>query len=128
MSKVLLLEKDSAVREKIVAILEASGLGVTVASTAIEAIEKSAGNRVKAAAIDLTLREFEHGKLFSALRASLEAPVIVTVHPGDEARAISAAQSGVEGFISRPFAPALLAGLLEGLIRRGRSWTIQRGR
>ena len=122
MPDVLVVDDSKVMREMMVACLRAyPDLAFTHASSGLEAIERLSLKPFQLMLLDLNMPdiggievvEFVRGQ--DALRAL---PIIVITTRGDEASRTRALGAGADGFLTKPFTPAVLLAEVRALLER----------
>lgn len=101
--RILVIEDDESVLQRIARILELEGYNVDAAKTGKEAIEKSNLKSYNLALIDFRLPDMEGTKLLTAMRETTPrmTKVILTGYPSAENRT-DAAEGHADGYIIKP--------------------------
>ena len=101
--RILVIDDDEAVLQRIVRILELEGYNVDAAKTGKEAIEKSHMDCYNLALIDIRLPDMEGTRLLTAMRETTPrmVKILLTGYPSAENKA-EAAQGHADGYIVKP--------------------------
>ena len=101
--RILVIDDDEAVLQRIVRILELEGYNVDAAKTGKEAIEKSNLNSYNLVLIDIRLPDMEGTKLLTAMRETTPRmiKILLTGYPSAENMA-EAAEGHADGYIVKP--------------------------
>lgn len=119
MSRILIVDDDSTVRQVVADYLRAAGHEVTEASDGPSGLAALTSG-VDLAVLDLMLPGFDGLELFRRARAAgVDTPVIVLTAKGSETDRILGLESGADDYLAKPFSPRELVLRVQAVLRRG---------
>lgn len=116
---ILVVEDDPAVRNLIVAALEAHGLRHMAVETAHAAIAAASSQAPSIVLLDLGLPDMDGVKVVESVRAWSGMPIIVVSARSEDADKIRALDAGADDYLTKPFSLMELASRCRALLRRG---------
>lgn len=119
--RVLVAEDDADIRELMTAVLRAGGYEVAVARDGEEAFRLACASPPDAAVLDVAMPGIDGYELTRRLRAqpSTEAiPIVLVSAKAAERDAERGAAAGSTAYVTKPFSPQELRGLLDSLLPR----------
>ncbi len=112
----LLVDDDPQIVRAILPALQVSGLNVTVATSASEAIERLDERAFDALVVDLGLPDRDGKDVVRHLRSESSAPIIVISARTQQSEVTSAINAGANEFLHKPFAtPTLVNSIVDRL-------------
>ena len=116
---ILVVEDDPAVRNLIVAALEAHGLRHMAVETAHAAIAAASSQAPSIVLLDLGLPDMDGVKVVESVRTWSGMPIIVVSARSEDADKIRALDAGADDYLTKPFSLMELASRCRALLRRG---------
>lgn len=118
MTKLLLVEDDSAIVENLSAVLKGEGFQIQSASGQKEALKLLEQENFDLLLLDVSLKDGNGFAVCSAVKASFDLPVIFLTASGDEFSVVTGLELGAEDYISKPFRPRELVSRIRSVLRR----------
>ena len=118
MTKILLVEDDSAIIENLSAVLKAEGFWVRAEAGQKEALEVLQKESFDLLLLDVSLQNGNGFAVCSAVKAESDTPVIFLTASGDEFSVVTGLDLGAEDYISKPFRPRELISRIRSVLRR----------
>ena len=115
---ILVVEDDPAVRNLIVAALEAHGLRHMAVETAHAAIAAASSQTPSIVLLDLGLPDMDGVKVVESVRAWSGMPIIVVSARSEDADKIRALDAGADDYLTKPFRVAELRARVAAHLRR----------
>ena len=115
---ILVVEDDPAVRNLIVAALEAHGLRHMAVETAHAAIAAASSQTPSIVLLDLGLPDMDGVKVVESVRAWSGMPIIVVSARSEDADKLIGFESGADDYITKPFNILELKARIRALLRR----------
>jgi two-component system chemotaxis response regulator CheY len=120
MHKILIVDDSPTIRKMVRASLASLSPECREAGSGLEAIEQLALSPVELIVLDLNMPDM-HGidviKFVRGHRAYRDLPIIVLTTRGDDDSRRAAAQAGATTYLTKPFAPEILAGTARSLLQ-----------
>lgn len=117
-ARILVVDDDPGILGFVSLLLDDEGYGVATASDRAEALRRVEGTRPDLVLLDLAMPVMDGWQLTAALRARGDAPPIIFMTAGYEARD-EAERHAVDGHLSKPFSAGDLLDLVEQILTRG---------
>ena len=114
---ILVVEDDPAVRNLIVAALEAHGLRHMAVETAHAAIAAASSQAPSIVLLDLGLPDMDGVKVVESVRAWSGMPIIVVSARSEDADKIRALDAGADDYLTKPFAAKELLARIRAMTR-----------
>ena len=114
---ILVVEDDPAVRNLIVAALEAHGLRHMAVETAHAAIAAASSQAPSIVLLDLGLPDMDGVKVVESVRAWSGMPIIVVSARSEDADKIRALDAGADDYLTKPFSTAELMARIRAMTR-----------
>ena len=122
MSRLLLVEDDAGIVDKLTEFLQGEGFTVEAADGQTDAIKKLEKTKFDLVLLDISLRDGNGFAVCSYIRENMDIPVIFLTASGDEYSVVAGLDMGADDYIGKPFRPReLLSRIRNVLRRRGRS-------
>ncbi|MDO5662169.1 MAG: response regulator transcription factor [Brachybacterium sp.] len=120
MTRLLLVEDDSAIAEPLSRALDREGYTVTRASRGVDALALAAAEGpVDFVILDLGLPDLDGLEVCRRLRkGGLEAPVLILTARADEVDAVVGLDAGADDYVTKPFRLGELQARIRALLRR----------
>ena len=115
---ILVVEDDPAVRNLIVAALEAHGLRHMAVETAHAAIVAASSQAPSIVLLDLGLPDMDGVKVVESVRAWSGMPIIVVSARSEDADKIRALDAGADDYLTKPFSVEELLARIRTTLRR----------
>ena len=115
---ILVVEDDPAVRNLIVAALEAHGLRHMAVETAHAAIAAASSQAPSIVLLDLGLPDMDGVKVVESVRAWSGLPILVVSARSEDADQIRALDAGADDYLTKPFKLGVLLSRVNALLRR----------
>lgn len=120
MTRLLLVEDDSAIAEPLSRALDREGYSVVRASRGIDALTIAASeDHIEFVILDLGLPDIDGLEVCRRLRkGGLEAPVLILTARADEVDAVVGLDAGADDYVTKPFRLGELQARIRALLRR----------
>ncbi|MCL6424246.1 response regulator transcription factor [Brachybacterium sp. JHP9] len=120
MTRLLLVEDDSAIAEPLSRALDREGYTVTRASRGMEALVVAAGaDPIDVVILDLGLPDLDGLEVARRLRkGGLESPILILTARADEVDAVVGLDAGADDYVTKPFRLGELQARIRALLRR----------
>ena len=118
MSRVLVVDDDTTVREVVVSYLRAAGHEVVEAADGEEALSRQSDHRADLVVLDLMLPGMSGLDVCRRLRATGDVPIIMLTARSDEPDRVNGLESGADDYVSKPFSPRELTLRVDRVLRR----------
>jgi two-component system chemotaxis response regulator CheY len=119
MPRILIVDDSATIRKMVRASLQAVAADITEAASGLEAIEQLALAPVELIVLDLNMPDM-HGidvmKFVRGHRNYKDVPIIVLTTRGDETSRKTAVDAGATTYLTKPFAPQMLASTARSLL------------
>ncbi len=122
-TRVLIADDDTVVRDVVRRYLERDGLEVSIARDGHEALRMLSTERIDVAVLDVMMPGPDGLELCTALRqhGGYDVPVILLTALGEEDDRIAGLEAGADDYVTKPFSPRELALRVRSVLRRGPS-------
>nr|WP_281507493.1 response regulator transcription factor [Brachybacterium sp. Marseille-Q7125] len=122
-TRLLLVEDDSAIAEPLSRALDREGYTVTRASRGMDALAIAAGaDPVDMVILDLGLPDLDGLEVARRLRkGGLEAPILILTARADEVDAVVGLDAGADDYVTKPFRLGELQARIRALLRRAQA-------
>ena len=120
---ILVVEDDPAVRNLIVAALEAHGLRHMAVETAHAAIAAASSQTPSIVLLDLGLPDMDGVTLIQKIRSWSNLPIIVISARSEDSDKLMGFACGADDYVTKPFRPQILGAKVKALIRRSKSFS-----
>jgi two-component system, OmpR family, response regulator len=130
MSKILIVDDDSHIRELIRVFLRNDGFEVIEAVDGVEALSRLDSVKADLAVIDVMMPNMDGWELCQELKATYDIPVLMLTAKGETSQKLKGFQLGTDDYLVKPFEPLELVARVRALLKRYRiesSQTIQIG-
>jgi DNA-binding response OmpR family regulator len=130
MSKILVVDDDSHIRELVRVFLRNEGFEVIEAADGTEALSWLDAAKVDLAVIDIMMPKMDGWELCQELKASFDIPVLMLTAKGETSQKLKGFQLGTDDYLVKPFEPLEMVARVKALLKRYRietSQTIQIG-
>ena len=120
MTRVLIADDDTVVRDVVRRYLERDGLDVSIAEDGTEALRLLGSERIDVAVLDVMMPGSDGLSLCRELRrhGDYSMPVILLTALGEEDDRIAGLEAGADDYLTKPFSPRELALRVRSVLRR----------
>jgi two-component system KDP operon response regulator KdpE len=116
--RVLVCDDEAQILRALRVVLREADYEVVPASTAAEALDQAALQRLDAAIVDIVLPDGDGVEVARQIREWSPIPILVLSAIGDEDEKVRALQAGADDYVTKPFGPKELVARLEAALRR----------
>ena len=116
--RVLVCDDEDQILRALRVVLREAGYDVVPASTAAEALDVAAVQRLDAAIIDIVLPDGDGVEVARQIREWSPMPILVLSAIGEEDEKVRALEAGADDYVTKPFGPRELVARLEAALRR----------
>jgi len=116
--QILLVDDEVSIQRAMAPLLRSRGYGVTVASTARDALDLFARDRPDLVILDLGLPDEDGADVCRQIRERSEIPILVLSARGAEKDKVSALDVGADDYVTKPFGPEELLARIRAALRR----------
>jgi two-component system OmpR family response regulator len=130
MSKILIVDDDSHIRELVRVFLRNDGFEVIEAVDGVEALSELDSVKADLAVIDVMMPNMDGWELCQELKATFDIPILMLTAKGETSQKLKGFQMGTDDYLVKPFEPLELVARVKALLKRYRiesSQTIQVG-
>lgn len=119
MTKILVVDDETAIATLLQYNLQQNGYEVTVASDGLSAYQKAKEQQFNAILLDLMLPEMYGMTVLKQLRQDkVSTPIILVTAKGDEFDRVLGLELGADDYITKPFSPREVVARLKAVLRR----------
>ncbi len=119
MTKILVVDDETAIATLLQYNLQQNGYEVTVASDGLYAYQKAKEQQFNAILLDLMLPEMDGMTVLKQLRQDkVSTPIILVTAKGDEFDRVLGLELGADDYITKPFSPREVVARLKAVLRR----------
>ncbi|MBZ1517948.1 response regulator transcription factor [Leuconostoc mesenteroides] len=119
MTKILVVDDETAIATLLQYNLQQNGYEVTVASDGLSAYQKAKEQQFNAILLDLMLPEMNGMTVLKQLRQDkVSTPIILVTAKGDEFDRVLGLELGADDYITKPFSPREVVARLKAVLRR----------
>lgn len=118
MKKILIIEDDATLREKLRLLLENGGYAPCIATDFENAADEAARIRPDLVLLDILLPDANGQSILRDIRSGSDVPVIMLTSRSTDADEIISRSSGADDYVTKPYNPALLLLRIETVLRR----------
>jgi two-component system KDP operon response regulator KdpE len=116
--RILVLDDEPQILRALRVVLREADYDVVPASTAAEALDLAAVQRLDAAIVDIVLPDGDGVEVARQIREWSPIPILVLSAIGEEDEKVRALQAGADDYVTKPFGPKELIARLEAALRR----------
>lgn len=130
MSKILVVDDDSHIRELVGVFLRNEGFEVIEAADGVEALSRLDSMKIDLAIIDVMMPNMDGWDLCRELKATFDLPVLMLTAKGETSQKLKGFQLGTDDYLVKPFEPLEMVARVKALLKRYRieaSQTVQIG-
>ncbi|WP_273752938.1 response regulator transcription factor [Leuconostoc mesenteroides] len=119
MTKILVVDDETAIATLLQYNLQQNGYEVTVASDGLSAYQKAKEQQFNAILLDIMLPEMDGMTVLKQLRQDkVSTPIILVTAKGDEFDRVLGLELGADDYITKPFSPREVVARLKAVLRR----------
>ncbi|ORI48405.1 response regulator transcription factor [Leuconostoc mesenteroides] len=119
MTKILVVDDETAIATLLQYNLQQNGYELTVASDGLSAYQKAKEQQFNAILLDLMLPEMDGLTVLKQLRQDkVSTPIILVTAKGDELDRVLGLELGADDYITKPFSPREVVARLKAVLRR----------
>ena len=119
MARILLVEDDSKIRERLARALAERGHAVDTRRSGFEGLATALEDRPEVVVLDLGLPDIDGAEVLKMIRAVTDLPVIIATARTDEAGIVALLDSGADDYLTKPFSTDQLEARIRAVLRRG---------
>jgi len=120
MQRIFLVEDDKTIAKNLTQLLKSEGFAVTHASTQIAALQ-GLKNNFDLAVIDISLPDGNGFAICTAIKQTINIPVIFLTALADEASVVTGLNIGADDYITKPFRPRELIARIKSALRKSKN-------
>jgi DNA-binding response OmpR family regulator len=117
-TRVLVVDDETMVREVLARYLEKDGFDVAVAEDGERALEEFSRTRPDLVLLDLMLPRVDGLEVLRRMRERAPAPVIVLTAKGEETDRVVGLELGADDYVTKPFSPREVVARVRAVLRR----------
>ena len=125
MSKILIVDDDSHIRELAGVFLRNAGFDIIEASDGQDALKKLNSVKVDLFVIDIMMPRMDGWDLCRELRESYDLPILMLTAKGETSQKLKGFQLGTDDYLVKPFEPLELVARVVALLKRYKITTSQ---
>jgi two-component system, OmpR family, response regulator len=125
MSRILIVDDDSHIRELAGVFLRNEGFDISEASDGVEALAKLATSKVDLAVLDIMMPRVDGWELCRQLKEAYDIPILMLTAKGETSQKLKGFQLGTDDYLVKPFEPLELVARIKALLKRYRITTSQ---
>ncbi|MDR1674473.1 MAG: response regulator transcription factor [Oscillospiraceae bacterium] len=118
MTKIFLVEDDSAIAKNLMLLLESEGFAAVHTAMQKEAVALSMSEKFDLALIDISLPDGNGFTVYTAIKQSQNIPVLFLTASGDEISVVTGLNMGADDYIIKPFRPMELIARIKAALRK----------
>lgn len=118
MIHILLVEDDPAITENLRAFLNGEGFEVSAVCGQTDALKLIESEAVDLVLLDVMLKDGNGFSICSAIKSTVNIPVIFLTASGDEFSTVTGFNVGADDYIAKPFRPHELVSRIKNVLRR----------
>ncbi len=118
MTRVLLVEDDSAIVKNLTEFLQKEGFSIDSADGQKKALARIAEQSYDLVLLDVSLRDGNGFGVCTAIKSTSDTPVIFLTASGDEFSVVTGLDLGADDYIAKPFRPRELVSRMKSVLRR----------
>ncbi|PKR84784.1 response regulator transcription factor [Heyndrickxia camelliae] len=118
MTKIMVVDDDSHIRELIALFLKKEGLEVCEASDGVEALKMLETVKVELVVLDIMMPNMDGWQLCKELREYYDIPVLMLTAKGETAQKLKGFELGADDYLVKPFEPLELVVRVKALLKR----------
>lgn len=125
MTKILIVDDDSHIRELVGLYLQRNGFDIVEASDGMEALSLLDNTKVDMVMLDIMMPNVDGWELCREIRGRSSIPVLMLTAKGETTQKVRGLQLGADDYMVKPFEPEELVARVNALLRRYRINTEQ---
>lgn len=118
MARILLVEDDPKIRERLAKALAQRGHAVDTRRTGFEGLATALEDRPEVVVLDLGLPDVDGAEVLKMIRAVSAVPVIIATARTDEPGIVALLDSGADDYLTKPFSVDQLEARIKAVLRR----------
>ncbi len=118
MSKILVVDDDTHIRELLWVLLKNEGFDIYEASDGVEALLKLEKMKVDMVILDVMMPNMDGWQLCSELRKYYDLPLLMLTAKGETSQKVKGFQLGTDDYLVKPFEPMELVMRVKALLKR----------
>ena len=118
MSRVLVVDDESAIRDAVVYALRSDGFDVEEAADGETALQRALSGEQDVVVLDLMLPGMPGTEVCRRIRAESAVPIIMLTAKGEEVDRVVGLELGADDYVTKPFSMAELVGRIRAILRR----------
>ncbi|MGE6256523.1 response regulator transcription factor [Heyndrickxia sporothermodurans] len=118
MTKLLIVDDDSHIRELILLFLKKEGFELFEASDGLEALELMEKVKIDLAIIDIMMPNMDGWQLCQELRDYSDIPILMLTAKGETTQKVKGFELGADDYLVKPFVPIELVARVKALLKR----------
>ncbi|AGK55558.1 response regulator transcription factor [Bacillus sp. 1NLA3E] len=118
MTKLLVVDDDSNIRELLKLLLKREGFEIYEASDGIEALQLLKSVKVDLVILDIMMPNMDGWQLCKELRDYYEIPVLMLTAIGETAQKVKGFELGADDYLVKPFEPLEMVARVKALLKR----------
>lgn len=120
MTRILLIDDDTALTALLAEYLEQEGFHVTIAANGERALGRIVDSRADIVVLDIMMPQVDGLQVLRHIRSESAVPVLMLTARGDEQDRITGLDLGADDYLAKPCSPAELAARVRAILRRSR--------
>ncbi|QGG50881.1 response regulator transcription factor [Lysinibacillus pakistanensis] len=121
MTKLLVVDDDSYIRELVKVFLQNEGLEVIEATDGVDALSKLAAEKVDMVVMDIMMPNMDGWTLCEEIRSfNTDLPILMLTAKGETSQKVKGFQLGTDDYLVKPFEPAELIVRVKSILKRYR--------
>lgn len=125
MTKILIVDDDSYIRELVGLYLQRNGFDIVEAADGVQALSILDNTKVDLVMLDIMMPNVDGWQLCREIRDSSSIPVLMLTAQGETTQKVRGLQLGADDYMVKPFEPEELVARVQALLRRYRINTEQ---
>lgn len=118
MSKILVVDDDSHIRELVRIFLRREGFEVIEAADGVEALSRFDSVKVELAVIDIMMPNMDGWELCQELKTAFDVPILMLTAKGETTQKLKGFQLGTDDYLVKPFEPLEMVARVKALLKR----------
>lgn len=118
MSKIMVVDDDSNIRELIHVLLKNEGLDVLEAIDGLDALSKLENEKVDMLILDIMMPNMDGWTLCQEIRKYGDLPILMLTAKGETSQKVKGFRLGADDYLTKPFEPAELVARVKALLKR----------
>ena len=118
MSKIMVVDDDSSIRELIYTLLKKDGFDVLEAADADEAMSTLENEKADLLILDIMMPGKDGLDLCREIRSFCDLPILMLTAKGETCQKVRGLEAGADDYLAKPFDPAELIARIKALLRR----------